>query len=241
MRVLQQNAGTLEILTLPILSANCPDVVQVLVRRIGVHAAPADVLDLLDVEERGRAKRFVRESDRLCFIEAHGLLRRSLGLYLGVPPQTVAFSRSSYGKPELLHPQPHGVTFSLSHTDGLIAVALANAGRRVGVDVESSERATQPHSLARNFQPLEVAHIAMMPPDQQNNAFLRVWTRKEAVHKADGRGLSLPLNTFAVLNNRCGPWTISDLTLAPGFVGAVAWENAVERPLGEVHQIGLPV
>jgi len=191
----------------------------------------------LDGNERERADKFVREADRRCFVEAHALLRWSLGLCLGVAPKAIAFAQSSHGKPELTYPEALGITFNLSHTDGLIALALAGANRQVGIDVERSGRATQTLQLARNFCPRETAYVARMPRDQQTDAFLRLWTRKEAAHKADGRGLSLPLDTFEVLGDRCGPWAISDLELAPGYVGAVAWEARLDNLPVEVHEI----
>jgi 4'-phosphopantetheinyl transferase len=219
------------------LPRNRADVVQVLVREVGPRALSEEILCWLDGDERERADKFVREADRRCFVEAHALLRWSLGLCLGVAPNAIAFARSSHGKPELIYPEPLGITFNLSHTDGLIALALAGANRRVGIDVERSGRATPTLQLARNFCPRETAYVATMPCDLQTDAFLRLWTRKEAAHKADGRGLSLPLDTIQVLGDRCGPWAISDLDLAPGYVGAVAWESRFEKLPVEIYRI----
>src|SRR5882724_5898860 len=103
----------------PGLPRNCADVVQVFVRRIGTRVISQEILGWLDGDERERACKFVREADRRCFIEAHALLRWSLGLCLGVAPKAIVFARSSNGKPALIYPEPLGITFNLSHTDGL--------------------------------------------------------------------------------------------------------------------------
>lgn len=213
-----------------------PDrIVQVQVRPVGATVTPARLAQWLSDEERARAGRFLRETDRCGFIEVHALLRLELGDRLGVSPRAIRFVASRHGKPEIAHPYPRGVTFNLSHAEGMIALALSRH-RRVGVDVERRER-TAPIELAERFLPREVAHIATTPADRRADAFLRLWTRKEAVHKADGRGLALPLNTFDVLDDRCGPWAISDLVLPPGYVGAVAWETDSDSTPVEIHSI----
>jgi len=166
-------------------------------------------------------------------LKAHALLRWSLGLCLGVAPKAIAFAQSSHGKPELTYPEALGITFNLSHTDGLIALCACrrqSAGRdRRGT---KAGRATQTLQLARNFCPRETAYVARMPRDQQTDAFLRLWTRKEAAHKADGRGLS------AAARHVRGAWrslrALGDLgpRTRSRDVGAVAWEARLDKSAG---------
>ena len=75
---------------------------------------------------------------------------------------------------------------SLSHARGLVAVT---AGRRgpVGVDLES-RRDFEIDGMARRwFDPREVTWLYQQT--DQLEAFLQLWTAKEAVGKALGRGL----------------------------------------------------
>jgi 4'-phosphopantetheinyl transferase len=66
------------------------------------------------------------------------------------------------------------------------------------------------------------------------------WSRKEALIKAVGSGISIPLDTFDVSTNEVRPvpqlemktctgrvclWTIQDIDLRPGFASAVATEG----------------
>jgi 4'-phosphopantetheinyl transferase len=68
----------------------------------------------------------------------------------------------------------------------------------VGVDVESPQRPTEIVGLARRFfAESEVESLRSRPPEQQRAIFFEIWTLKEAYIKARGRGLSIPLDSFA--------------------------------------------
>lgn len=201
------------------------DAVQVLVRPVVEgRAPPLGIEQWLSDDERARAARLVKDSDRWRFIEAHALLRFVLGHYLNMEPSSIEFVLSPYGKPQQSCPASAlGVAFNLSHTVGMIAVALAGDGQRVGVDVEKCGSPVNALEIARShFSPRESAYLDALPPAAQADAFRQLWTRKEALHKADGRGLSLPLDTFNTLDDRCGDWLVTDLALQAGHVGAVA-------------------
>ena len=214
------------------------DAVQVLVRPVAEGRAPPPGIERwLSDDERARAARFVKDSDRWRFIEAHALLRFVLGHHLDTGPSSIEFVLSPHGKPRQSCPaSARGVAFNLSHTAGMIVVALAGDGQRVGVDVEKcGSRVAALEIASSHFSPQESAYLDALPPASQADAFRQLWTRKEALHKADGRGLSLPLDTFNTLDDRCGDWIVTDLALQAGFVGAVAC-MAHAKPLAiETH------
>jgi 4'-phosphopantetheinyl transferase len=168
-------------------------------------------LDALSAGEAARAARFRFAADRAAFLAAHALLRALLAAH-GIPAPV--FQSGPFGKPELVG-APGDVRFSLSHTRGLVAAALATRDD-LGVDVELAERAVDATGLAgRFFAPAEAACIAATPPENRQGAFLRLWTLKEAFAKAVGLGLSLPLDSFAF-----GP---GGFTCAPAQGPADAW------------------
>lgn len=154
---------------------------------------------LLDEAETARAARFVFESDRRAYVAAHALLRASLsGRAKGIAPAAWRFRATPHGKPFLLSPLT-GLDVSLSHTRGMAAVAIASGGD-VGVDVESFLKPRDALRVAeRFFAPEEAAIVrAQSDPQSQSEVFFAIWTLKEAVLKADGRGLAGGLDSFVV-------------------------------------------
>ena len=143
-------------------------------------------MNLLTNSERERAKRFRLERVRNQFICARGQLRALLGHYLDMDPQTVPVLYADGGKPHL--PERFPLHFNVSHTDGLAIFAFGRS--RVGVDVERCRIVPDADGLVgRFFTRRECDQFSMLSPAERPAAFLRAWTRKEAVLKAIGRGV----------------------------------------------------
>ena len=139
-------------------------------------------LSVLDSQERERAARFVRDSDRRSYLSAHLALRHVLSRHLDVPPRELTFAREAcplcdepHGRPTVAGPDP-GVQFSLSHSGDL--VLLATAGTPVGVDVEAVPDDQAVADLSSRLHPAEQAEIAAA--ERPRLAFARVWTRTPA-------------------------------------------------------------
>jgi 4'-phosphopantetheinyl transferase len=149
----------------------------------------------LDAEERERHARIACERQRGEFLAAHALLRASLSRHAATAPGGWRFVRDAHGRPGLAAEHGGaGLRFSLSHTAGLVAVAVARA-RAVGVDAEDLERAVDGPLVARRFfAPSEVAALAAAPTEPlRRERFFALWTLKEAYLKARGLGLALSL------------------------------------------------
>ncbi|MEO0820269.1 MAG: 4'-phosphopantetheinyl transferase superfamily protein [Pseudomonadota bacterium] len=155
--------------------------------------------DYLDAEERARAARFARPELAERFSAAHAQMRAVLGGYLGVPPTDLRFGAGAQGKPALSAPaQPWPLDFNLSHS-GERALLAVGRGGPLGVDIEATRIFDTMDDLARRiFAPAETAALEALAPARRVAGFFACWTRKEAVVKADGRGLSLPLESFVV-------------------------------------------
>jgi 4'-phosphopantetheinyl transferase len=117
-----------------------------------------------------------------------------LGACLDLPPANLCFGRGEQGKPFL----EGGISlaFNLSHTGNVAALAVAERGD-VGIDVELVRPLREPVA-ERFFSPAENQVLKEHADDQQEAAFYRCWTRKEAFIKALGTGLSTPLDKFDV-------------------------------------------
>ena len=148
---------------------------------------------LLSDDEKARGRRFVTASLRHRFVAGRARLRSLLGEHLGLDPRGLVFVQNEFGKPRLAdHPSVH---FSLSHS-GDQAVLAVSEQREIGIDIERVRPIDHLDLARRYFHPNEVA--AIEGAGDQLLAFFRIWTLKEAIVKAIGKGLSIELDTFDV-------------------------------------------
>jgi 4'-phosphopantetheinyl transferase len=159
-----------------------------------------------------------------------------LARYLGSAAKEVNFRYGPAGKPEL---PPPGPPFSVSHSAGLMLIAVGGPGR-LGVDIEKIRPRAQPDSFTGFFAPAEEASIQSLPADLRERAFFTCWTRKEAWIKGRGDGLSYGLDRFevsvephlpaALLRVADHPeevsrWELRSLDPGPGYTGTLAVEG----------------
>lgn len=184
-------------------------------------ATPA-LYALLDPTERARADRFRFARDRARFIARRGLLRQLLVRHIGGDPATLAYRAGAFGKPSLATSGPR---FSTSHSHGIALFAIA-PDIEIGCDIERfDERIDSDRIAQRLFAPQEIRVLRQAPPESRRQIFFQCWTRKEAVLKALGTGLSQSSDRFDVLGATVGG--PSDCALAsfeplPGFYVAIA-------------------
>jgi 4'-phosphopantetheinyl transferase len=155
---------------------------------------------MLSREEMEHADGFFHDTDRGDYIVAHGVLRLLLAQYCGLRPNELAFGREANEKPFVVNREAIDaeVTFNLAHSHGRALLAIAR-NRMVGVDLEHDRDDFDPLILARHFFfRSELAAILASPPHLQRDVFFRHWVAKESVLKAQGVGLSLPLDAFWV-------------------------------------------
>ncbi|WP_367141074.1 MULTISPECIES: 4'-phosphopantetheinyl transferase family protein [Streptomyces] len=191
-----------------------------------------DRLDLtdLDAAERKRAASFIRPTDGLTYAAAHIALRRLLGVYLDIPPPQVTFLREPcpgcgepHGRPAVATPHQPRLHFSLSHSHGMALVGVAD--RPVGVDVERLPRPATVDACTPALHPGEQQELGALDPGERQEAFGRLWTRKEAFLKGIGTGLSRgPSLDYLGADpaRRPSGWTVLDLPCGPRHNGAVA-------------------
>jgi 4'-phosphopantetheinyl transferase len=159
---------------------------------------PLPELELLSADEQGRAARYVRACDRRRFVRCRHALREILGALVKVPTASIRFRATGQGKPEL-DPEsalvdPRGLArnlhFNVSHSGGLALVGVS-AGREIGVDLERVRAIEEADRIVASFfSPGELAAFGSIAADDKPMAFMRGWTRKEAILKGLGIGLA---------------------------------------------------
>lgn len=201
------------------------------------HEALRSFTASLATDERTRAARFHFDHHRNQFVAARGWLRTITGWYLNAKPATVIFKYSDFGKPSIgAGVETIPLRFNLAHS-GDFAVYAFTLGRDVGIDIELIDPKFASETIARQFfSPNEVAALMEVPITKRPHAFFDCWTRKEAFIKAQGQGLSLPLDQFEVSLKPEEPallhtawdsaeatrWSMINIDIGPGYAGALA-------------------
>jgi 4'-phosphopantetheinyl transferase len=167
--------------------------------------------------------------------------------HLGSEPGRLVFAREpcptcggSSGKPVLASQDAPVPDFSLAHSGDVVAIAVA--GRPVGVDVER-EASGCVCSLVTAMHPSDAAVVEPLPEPERHAAVIRWWVRAEAVLKCAGTGIGHGLDAFPVLD---GPAPEKDSPGArplhvPGWAGAAGCSFApLSAPKGYQAAIALP-
>jgi len=162
--------------------------------RVAAPAGGDPSLSPLNAEEHARAARFVFERHRRWYTAARTALRSVLGAYLGIEAAAVPIVAEPHQRPTLAPDARRRATpidFNLSHSDGLALIAVTRRAP-LGVDVELLRPMDDALALAeRNYVGDEIARVAAAAGALRDRAFFTCWTRKEAVLKSTGAGLSV--------------------------------------------------
>jgi 4'-phosphopantetheinyl transferase len=218
--------------------------VTVDVHRFDLDVAAARAGDLgrcLSAQELSRAGRLVSERDRLYWTACRGLLRQTLASYLGCRARAVTFTAGDNGKPRIDSDSGDDgespLHFNLSHSGDVALLAVSRFGP-LGIDVEFLRPIRDWAAVAKRwFSPLEREQLWRLPEDERRDGFFRCWTRKEAVIKATGEGLSADLQAFDVTlaadarvldyrGTQQGDWQLAHLEPRGGYVAALAVPDA---------------
>lgn len=160
-----------------------------------------------------------------------------LAAYLNIEATGVSLIAGEFGRPAL-DPR-HGSTldFNWSHSGSQALVAIAR-DLAPGIDIERVRARPRALLIAeRYFCAEETAMLAALTEAQRPRAFLELWTAKEAVLKALGRGIAFGLNRVSVagaaeqltLRRLDGEdthrWQLQRVDAGAGYIAALAWRG----------------
>lgn len=205
---------------------------------------------LLSERERQVADKFHLKQQRDRYIVAHGRLRQILSNCTGEHPKSLQFLMGRSGKPQLYgvsHLQR--IQFNLAHS-GHLALLGVTLDADIGVDLEEIRPLDHLTLMAHYWlSNREVMELAKLQGYEQIECFYRYWTRKEALIKALGRGLTRQMSAVDVslksttqermvaIDSELGGdaqqlWSMCNVTPHSNFLGAVV---ARGRDLNVVH------
>jgi 4'-phosphopantetheinyl transferase len=157
---------------------------------VGHHAGDVGRFSdaFLSSDERGRLRRFRSRDAAERYVVTRSLVRTVLARELRRSPRGIELGRTDAGKPVVTG----GIHFNVSHSADLIVLAVSRTCD-VGVDVERRRSVPRVEELSRrwltNEERAEIGRLADSGRTA-SDAFLRVWTLKEARLKALGVGIS---------------------------------------------------
>lgn len=162
---------------------------------------------------RARISRYRRWEDRQASLFGKLLLADGL-VRCGYPPEHLQnVVRDAAGRPFL----GLRMDFNISHSGGYVVCALCTAAR-VGIDIEE-------------MRPIDISDFKaqmtrgqweeMMRSENRLEKFFTLWTQKEAVIKADGRGIALPLDEITIAGEKAfladDIWGLNEVAIAAGY------------------------
>lgn len=171
----------MEIISVRIPESIPTDVYQFLLNRIGE-------------EKKTRILRFLHPQSAYQSLLGELLVRAVICQNTSMNNSEISFNVDRYGKPSLKNcPE---FTFNISHSGHWVVLIWSRQQFALGIDVEQ----IKPMDLGiaeRFFHTTEYLDLLSRQGAEQMEYFFQLWTLKESYIKAEGKGLSIPLDTFS--------------------------------------------
>lgn len=178
-----------------------------------------DFLNILPFDQRKRNQRFVRWQDRHLHLFGRLLLIEGLKQF-GFGNNEI--DKLEYNKNERPFLKNSEIDFNISHS-GNYAICAISGKTKVGMDIEEI-KPVEFADFKRIFTKREWAEI-----DNSNDPLMKFytfWTRKESIIKADGRGLSIPLDSIDVVEDYVmydnQVWYLTELAINANYKACLA-------------------
>ncbi len=192
------------------------------------------LLDQIPEQFHSGIMRFIRWEDRQASLFGKLLLLKAFEIW-GIPRSMMQrISFNNWKRPIL----PGKLDFNISHSGEVIACIICRDGR-IGIDIEVERKIHLPHFrsvlTAREMKSLEL----MEYPEP---AFYEIWTKKESVIKAEGKGFFNTLDNVESLGHNVvhlesEDWYVHPFDLAASYFCHAAMDKKWDT--AEVQQIDI--
>lgn len=147
------------------------------------------LFSVLSPAEQIKSNRFHKEADQIRYATTRHALRVILSKFTRTPPELIEFHQTGNKKPAI-----NGLEFNVSHSGNLILIGVSASA--LGIDVEYVNPDFDFSTLINTcFNVEEQLHVKS-PED-----FYLLWTRKEALLKNTGEGLSDELHEVTCMDS----------------------------------------
>ncbi len=155
----------------------------------------SEQLSVFSCEYIKRISKYRRWQDIQASIIGRILLSRGLSNFYDNELNFNRIEDDEFKRPFILNSQ---IDFNISHASEFVICAMSKSCK-IGVDIEKIRNIT-----VQDFycQMTESELINMDRSENLNKNFFNYWTQKEAVLKANGKGLYVPLKSFEIIKNK---------------------------------------
>jgi 4'-phosphopantetheinyl transferase len=190
-------------------------------------------LALLPAELQKKNIRFRRWEDRLLNLYGKILLMRGLQHFYNEACSLHQLQYTAYNRPYI----PGTIDFNIAHSEEYVLCAIGNHVR-LGVDIEKIRR-IELNEFESCMSPHQWSVINDSP--DRSRTFIAWWTWKEAVIKADRRGMSLSLPDIAISGTTatCDSklWFLHNLEIDREYSACLALDTNEANIHIEYHQL----
>ncbi len=184
---------------------------------------------ILNPKELQRYRGITSAGKRVEFLSSRLLLRKILDYYLPEKAASVHSVTDSFGRPFwYIEQQKLPLYFSLSHTKGIIACAIA-AIPEIGCDIELIRPRRYESELAEKvLGKKEMRHYQKQKSKNcARRFFYRCWTLKEAFLKAQGVGIR---ESLLEIDSGCGEFSADFFSFYPEKQRRENWQFSHDFP-----------
>lgn len=183
-------------------------------------------LALFNEEYQNKILRFRRWQDAQLSILGRLLLKKEM-TYLGYIIDFEQLQYTEFNKPYF---ENTNVEFNISHSGNIVIIVIADKNEKIGIDIEK----IQPIRV-EDFENQMTSKEVQIITNSSNKTlvFYNYWTEKEAVIKANGSGLQIPLKSFEVvdkktiINNR--PYFLMEISINDEYVCNICSSREIPR------------
>lgn len=212
--------------------------------RIADHQpAMAAYYSLLSADEVLRAGTYHHRRDCDRFVISRGILRMLLAARIDADAKQIRFEKSAEKKPFQVNAQGIAAKFNVTHAGEMIMIAVST--QDVGADIEF-------------IDPLfgfdEVLDFAFTQSEKEfirgssspRSSFYEIWSRKESLLKATGKGIGNNLATAQCLNGQnyvpvasigsSSNWSVRSFNAFDGYIGNISFSRSARLRFFDVDQ-----
>ena len=146
-----------------------------------------ELLNTLNDYEKNKILRYRRYEDSLRSLMGKIIVKEALHL------DKLNLGYNEWGKPYLI--DINNKHFNISHSNEWVVVAISE--NPIGIDVQHIDN-TDISIGERFFSKDESEYLFSLTEEKRKDCFFKLWTLKEAFIKSEGKGLSIPLDSFSI-------------------------------------------